>query len=145
MLDIYKFACRNYRSHLDLALEAAAAKAENRAERYGPWQSDDIFGFGFSRGGFTIRVVNGLICEQGLVSYGTEEELDRKAALDRPFGRVIIRYGETGNEENFIDGSRSGTSSGREIQGTSRQATVRLFEQTGQRGLPRSLSQRELG
>lgn len=82
VLDIYKFACRNYRSHLDyLALEAAAAKAENREERYGPWQSDDIFGFGFSRGAFTIRVVNGLICEQGLVSYQTEEELDRKVAI----------------------------------------------------------------
>ncbi len=27
-----------------------------------------------------------------------------KRTFDRPFGRVIIRYGETGNEENFIDG-----------------------------------------
>ena len=27
-----------------------------------------------------------------------------KRTLDRPFGRVILRYGETGNEENFIDG-----------------------------------------
>ena len=81
VLDIYKFACRNYRSHLDyLALEAAAAKAENREEKYGPYRGDDIFAFGFSRGAFTIRVVNGLICEQGLVSYRTEEELDRKVA-----------------------------------------------------------------
>ena len=81
VLDIYKFACRNYCSHLDyLALEAAAAKAGNREEKYGPYQSDDIFAFGFSRGAFTIRVVNGLICEQGLVSYQTEEELDRKVA-----------------------------------------------------------------
>ena len=81
VLDIYKFACRNYCSHLDyLRLEAAAAKAENRAERCGPYQGDDIFGFGFSRGAFTMRVVNGLICEQGLVSYRTEEELDKKVA-----------------------------------------------------------------
>ena len=81
VLDIYKFACRNYCSHLDyLAIEAAAAKAQNREERYGPWQSDDFFGFGFSRGAFTMRVVNGLICEQGLVRYSTEEELDRKVA-----------------------------------------------------------------
>src|ERR1043166_3989415 len=81
VLDIYKFACRNYRSHLDYqALEAAAAEAENRDEKYGPYQGDDIFAFGFSRGAFTIRVVNGLICEQGLVSYRTEEELDRKVA-----------------------------------------------------------------
>jgi len=82
VLDIYKFACRNYRSHLDyLALEAAAAKAGKREEKYGPYQSDDIFAFGFSRGAFTIRVVNGLICEQGLVNYQTEEELDRKVAV----------------------------------------------------------------
>jgi len=27
-----------------------------------------------------------------------------KRTLDRPFGHVITRYGETGNEENFIDG-----------------------------------------
>ena len=26
-----------------------------------------------------------------------------KRSFDRPFGRVIIRYGQTGNEENFID------------------------------------------
>jgi uncharacterized protein (DUF2235 family) len=34
VIDIYKFACRNYTS-----------------------ESDDIYGFGFSRGAFTIRVV----------------------------------------------------------------------------------------
>jgi len=28
-----------------------------------------------------------------------------KRTFDRPFGRVFIRYGETGNEENFIDPS----------------------------------------
>jgi hypothetical protein len=26
-----------------------------------------------------------------------------RRTFDRPFGRVIIRYGETGNEENFVD------------------------------------------
>jgi hypothetical protein len=26
-----------------------------------------------------------------------------KRTFDRPFGRVITRYGETGNTENFID------------------------------------------
>src|SRR5262249_31154975 len=81
VLDIYKFACRNYCSHLDyLEIEAARAEAEEREERYGPWQSDDIFGFGFSRGAFTMRVVNGLICEQGLVRYSTEAELSKKVA-----------------------------------------------------------------
>jgi uncharacterized protein (DUF2235 family) len=56
VIDIYKFACRNYRD-----------------------DSDDIYGFGFSRGAFTIRVVIGLMLNQGLVSADNEAELDRKA------------------------------------------------------------------
>ncbi len=45
VVDIYKFACRNYRD-----------------------DTDRIYGFGFSRGAFTIRVVIGLILNQGLVA-----------------------------------------------------------------------------
>ena len=56
VLDLYKFVCRNYRS-----------------------DEDEIFAFGFSRGAFTIRVVIGLICSQGLVRYETEAELNKKA------------------------------------------------------------------
>ena len=56
VVDIYKFACRNYRG-----------------------EGDRIFGFGFSRGAFTIRVVAGLILNQGLVSAANEAELDRAA------------------------------------------------------------------
>jgi uncharacterized protein (DUF2235 family) len=56
VIDIYKFACRNTRD-----------------------DSDDIYGFGFSRGAFTIRVVMGLILNQGLVSADNESELDKKA------------------------------------------------------------------
>src|SRR5690606_2547341 len=56
VIDIYKFACRNWRD-----------------------DSDEIFGFGFSRGAFTIRVVMGLILNQGLIVAATEKELDRKA------------------------------------------------------------------
>jgi uncharacterized protein (DUF2235 family) len=56
VVDIYKFACRNYRD-----------------------DDDRLFGFGFSRGAFTIRVVGGLILNQGLVTAANEEELDRKA------------------------------------------------------------------
>ena len=56
VIDIYKFACRNYNS-----------------------DSDNIYGFGFSRGAFTIRVVIGLILNQGLVSADNEAELDKKA------------------------------------------------------------------
>src|SRR4030088_2184576 len=44
VISLYKFACRNHRS-----------------------QEDEIFGFGFSRGAFTIRVLMGLILDQGLV------------------------------------------------------------------------------
>src|SRR5437660_10807677 len=57
VIDIYKFACRNYRDDGD----------------------DRIFGFGFSRGAFTIRVVMGLILNQGLVSAYNEKELNDKA------------------------------------------------------------------
>lgn len=56
VIDLYKFACRNWRD-----------------------DSDELFGFGFSRGAFTIRVVMGLILNQGLVVAGSEHELDRKA------------------------------------------------------------------
>ncbi|MCP4617109.1 MAG: DUF2235 domain-containing protein [Bradyrhizobium sp.] len=56
VVDIYKFACRNYRD-----------------------DNDRLFGFGFSRGAFTIRVVGGLILNQGLVVAQDERELDRKA------------------------------------------------------------------
>jgi len=55
VLDLYKFLCRNYSS-----------------------ADDEIFAFGFSRGAFTIRVVIGLVVNQGLVTFSSEEELDRK-------------------------------------------------------------------
>jgi uncharacterized protein (DUF2235 family) len=60
VVDLYKFACRNYRS-----------------------KADQIFGFGFSRGAFTIRVVIGLILDQGLIDAGPidESELNRLADL----------------------------------------------------------------
>jgi uncharacterized protein (DUF2235 family) len=56
VVDIYKFACRNYRA-----------------------DDDQIYGFGFSRGAFTMRVVIGLIVEQGLVQADSEPELHRLA------------------------------------------------------------------
>jgi uncharacterized protein (DUF2235 family) len=56
VIDIYKFVCRNWRS-----------------------EADEIFGFGFSRGAFTIRVVTGLILDQGLVQADDEIELHRLA------------------------------------------------------------------
>jgi uncharacterized protein (DUF2235 family) len=56
--DIYSFICRN-----------AAKPGEHR-----------IYAFGFSRGAFTIRVLLGLIEDQGLVPYNTDDrELTRMA------------------------------------------------------------------
>ena len=58
VIALYKFACRNFRA-----------------------PGDEIFGFGFSRGAFTIRVTIGLILDQGLVPVEniSESELDRLA------------------------------------------------------------------
>ncbi len=58
VISLYKFACRNFRS-----------------------ANDEIYAFGFSRGAFTIRVVIGLILDQGLIPADatSETELDRRA------------------------------------------------------------------
>lgn len=56
VIDLYKFVCRNYKT-----------------------KGDEIFGFGFSRGAFTIRIVVGLLFDQGLVPYATEAELHKNA------------------------------------------------------------------
>src|SRR5437764_15148886 len=54
VIDVYSFCCRNYKP------------------------GDKIFGFGFSRGAFTIRVVAGFIARVGLIRYdGNEEHLAR--------------------------------------------------------------------
>jgi uncharacterized protein (DUF2235 family) len=58
VLDLYRFLCRNYK------------------------KDDRIFGFGFSRGSFTIRVLAGLVARQGLVPYdGNEAHLARDARV----------------------------------------------------------------
>jgi uncharacterized protein (DUF2235 family) len=56
VIEIYKFICRNHRE-----------------------PTDEIFGFGFSRGAFTIRVVIGLVLDKGLVQAKDEADLDRRA------------------------------------------------------------------
>ena len=55
VLDIYRYACRNYRD------------------------GDDIYIFGFSRGAFTARLVAALIASEGLVRSDNEADLERKA------------------------------------------------------------------
>jgi uncharacterized protein (DUF2235 family) len=51
MLAIYRFLCRNYQ------------------------QDDKIYVFGFSRGAFTIRLLMGLIAQEGIVEYQDEKQL----------------------------------------------------------------------
>ena len=57
VIDLYKFVCRNHDGDA----------------------GDKIYGFGFSRGAFTIRVVAALIATQGLVKGRSESELHSMA------------------------------------------------------------------
>ena len=57
VIALYKFACRNYHD-----------------------ENDELYGFGFSRGAFTIRIVMGLIDSQGLVKAESEAELHSLAS-----------------------------------------------------------------
>ncbi len=56
VIDLYKFVCLNYE------------------------KGDNLYGFGFSRGAFTVRVLVGLIATEGLVTFRSSEELDHNAA-----------------------------------------------------------------
>ena len=55
VLDIYRYACRNFR------------------------EGDELYAFGFSRGAFTIRLAVALIASEGLVQSTSEAELVRKS------------------------------------------------------------------
>jgi uncharacterized protein (DUF2235 family) len=66
VLDLYRFLCRNYR------------------------EGDRIYCFGFSRGAFTIRVLMGLISNQGLVVADSEEALADKS--ESAFSEYRSRY-----------------------------------------------------
>lgn len=55
VLDLYRYACRNHQN------------------------GDQIYGFGFSRGAFTMRVVIALIASEGLVHSEDESELNDKS------------------------------------------------------------------
>jgi uncharacterized protein (DUF2235 family) len=74
VIDIYSFCCRNYRA------------------------GDSIYGFGFSRGAFTIRVVAGFIASIGLVNYdGNEAHLARDAEIAYREYRKIKNFRSGGN------------------------------------------------
>lgn len=75
VLDLYRYACRNYQPH--------------STDQSGSADGDHIYGFGFSRGAFTMRVLIALIADQGLVPYKNELDLERRSAAAyrafRPF------------------------------------------------------------
>lgn len=55
VLSLYRFLCLNFR------------------------EGDEIYVFGFSRGAFIARILVGLVSREGLVTFRTQEELDRNA------------------------------------------------------------------
>ncbi len=70
ILELYRYVCRNYQP----------AEGE-KGGAHAPPGGDEIYGFGFSRGAFTMRLVMALIADQGLVrSDGRESELLRTSA-----------------------------------------------------------------
>jgi uncharacterized protein (DUF2235 family) len=68
VLDIYQYACRNYRAG---AGQTPGANPDGLG--------DHIYGFGFSRGAFTMRTAISLIADQGLVPYTNERELEQRS------------------------------------------------------------------
>jgi uncharacterized protein (DUF2235 family) len=74
VIDIYSFCCRNYA------------------------EGDRIYGFGFSRGAFTIRVVAGFIARVGLIRYdGNEAHLARDAEIAYREYRKVRNFKSGGN------------------------------------------------
>ena len=68
VLDIYRYACRNYQP----------SPGEKPGEP-APEDGDHIYGFGFSRGAFTMRVAIAMIAKVGLVTSSSEAELDQRS------------------------------------------------------------------
>ena len=80
VLKMYVFLSRHYHNEIE---------AQQRTKREGGAQQDtkalplppEIYGFGFSRGAFTVRVLAGLVIRQGLVPHASESEMARMALL----------------------------------------------------------------
>ncbi len=70
VISLYMFICRHYPNMNDPKGEPISNVARPL-----------IYGFGFSRGSFTIRLLVGLIQSQGLVTFRSESELRRNATL----------------------------------------------------------------
>jgi hypothetical protein len=72
VISLYKFACRNFRT-----------------------PGDEIYGFGFSRGAFTIRVTIGLILDQGLIPAANISETELDALARRAYHDYHRKYFHT--------------------------------------------------
>jgi uncharacterized protein (DUF2235 family) len=82
VLDLYTFICRNYEAN------------------------DQICAFGFSRGAFTVRLLAGLVAEQGLVENTSESDLKTYARdAYRQFRR---RFKQTGGLVELLRNIRDG-------------------------------------
>lgn len=82
ILQIYRYACRNYRPYPGQQPGVAATKG------------DFIYAFGFSRGAYTVRMLIALIAEQGLIPYTDESDLLAKSRQAyRAFWSGKPRYG----------------------------------------------------
>jgi uncharacterized protein (DUF2235 family) len=71
VIDLYAFLCRNYERDTETSetdVEAPEPGAESSTKNPAtPGQKVEIFGFGFSRGAFTMRIVAGLVANQGVI------------------------------------------------------------------------------
>ncbi len=92
VLEIYSYVCRNY-DPCSQPLPGSGIKEPG----------DHIYGFGFSRGAFTMRLAIAMIADQGVIPYTKEEELKRKveAAYD-DFRRSRTRRALQWFRETFI-------------------------------------------
>ena len=78
VLELYSYVCRNYDPHSVAAPESGITDS-----------GDHIYGFGFSRGAFTMRLAIAMIADQGIIPYTNDDELQRKV---EPAYEVFRRF-----------------------------------------------------
>ena len=76
VLKMYVFLSRHYHNEIE-----AQQRATQQGDRKAVSTPPEIYGFGFSRGAFTVRVLAGLVIRQGLVPHASEFEMARMALL----------------------------------------------------------------
>jgi len=92
VLKMYVFLSRHYHNEIE---------AQQRASPGVSPVPPEIYGFGFSRGAFTIRVLAGLVIRQGLVPHASEAEMIRMALLNYRAYRKKCFHTKTGIEKPF--------------------------------------------